>query len=73
MKKVKKAVPSKDAFSDLNNEEIVETFYEKKERQKTKKIEFRVEKLSRKKGSLYVKCKSYDNSFKSWIKMTEKV
>ena len=54
-------------ISDLNNEEIVGSFYEK-ELQKTNQKEFRIEKVIRKKGDkLYVKWKDYDNSFNSWI------
>ena len=35
---------------------------------KTNQEEFRIEKVLRKKGDkLHVKCKSYDNSFNSWI------
>ena len=40
----------------------------KKELQKTNQIEFRIEKVLKKKGNkLYVKQKGYDNSFNSWI------
>ena len=40
----------------------------KKELQKTNREEFRTEKVIRRKGDkLYVKWKSYDNSFNSWI------
>ena len=54
-------------INDLNGEEIKGSFYEK-ELQKTDQKEFRIEKVILKKGDkLYVKCKSYDNSFNSWI------
>ena len=54
-------------ISDLNGEEIVGSFYEK-ELQKTNKIEFRIEKMIKRKGNkLYVKWKSYNKSFNSWI------
>ena len=43
------------------------TFYEK-ELQKTNQQEFRIEKVIKKKGDkLYVKWKSHENSFNSWI------
>ena len=52
-------------INDLNDEEIIETFYEK-ELQKTNQKEFRIEKvISRKGDKLYVKWKRYDNSFNS--------
>ena len=55
------------AISDLNGEEITGSFYEK-ELQKTNQKEFRIEKVIKRKGDkLYVKWKSYDNSFNSWI------
>ena len=54
-------------ISDLNGEEIVGSFYEK-ELQKTNKKEFRIEKMIKRKGNkLYVKWKSYNKSFNSWI------
>ena len=47
-------------LSDLNGEEIVETFYEK-ELQKTNEKEFRVKKVIKRKGDeLYVKWKDYN-------------
>ena len=55
------------AVSDLNDEEIVECFYEK-ELQKTNQNKFRVEKVIKRKGNkLYVKWKGYNNSFNSCI------
>ena len=54
-------------ISDLNGEEITESFYEK-EFQKTSQEKFRIEKvLKRKDDKLYVKWKGYDNRFNSWI------
>ena len=54
-------------ISDLNCEEIVGSFHEK-ELQKTNQKEFRIEKVVKKKGDkLYVKKKSYVNSFNIWI------
>ena len=53
--------------SDLNREQIVETFLEK-ELQKTNQKEFRVEKVIKRKGDkLYVKWIGYDKSFNSWV------
>ena len=46
--KIKNTVPSTYAISDLNGEEITESFY-KKELQKTNQKEFRIEKLLKKK------------------------
>ena len=67
VKKVKNTLPWAYVITDLNGEEIVETFYEK-ELQKTNQKEFRVEKLiKRKDDKLYVKWKGYDSSFNSWI------
>ena len=54
-------------INDLNGEEIMVTFYEKK-LQKTSQEEFRIEKVIKRKGDkMYVKWKGYDNSFNSWI------
>ena len=67
IKKVKNTVPWTYVINNLNGEEIIGTFYEK-ELQKTNQKEFRIEKVLKKKGDkLYVKWKSYDNSFNSWI------
>ena len=73
IKKVKNTILSADTFSDINEGNTVKTFYEK-EMQKTNKKEFRIEKvIKRNRNRRYVKCKGYDNSFNSWINMTEKV
>ena len=65
--KIKNAVPWRYVINDLNGEEIIRTFYEK-ELQKTNQKEFRIEKVIKRKGDkLYLKWKSYDNSFNSWI------
>ena len=54
-------------INDLNDEEITGIFY-KRELQKVDQQEFRIEKVTKKKGDkLYVKWKGYDNSFNSWI------
>ena len=54
-------------ISDLKSEETVGTFYEKVLR-KTDQKDFRVEKvIKRKDDKLYIKCKRYDSSFRSWI------
>ena len=67
IKKVKNTVPWTCVTNDLNGEEIVGTFYEKK-LQKTNQQKFRIEKIIEKKGDkLYVKWKGYNNSFNSWI------
>ena len=67
IKKVKNTVPWTYVINDLNDEEIIGTFYEK-ELQKTNQEEFRIEKVIRGRGDkLYVKWKGYDNSFNSWI------
>ena len=53
--------------SDLNGEEIVETFYEKKLRE-TNQSKFRVEKvIKRKCDKIYLKWKDYDSSFNSCV------
>ena len=67
MKKVKNTAPWTHVISDLNEEEIVGTFY-KKELQETNQKEFRIEKVIKRKGDkLYVKWKNYDSSFNNWI------
>ena len=67
IKKVKNTVSWTYAINGLNEEEVVGTFY-KKELQKTNRIEFRIEKVIKRKGyKLYVKWKGYNNSFNSWI------
>ena len=54
-------------IEDLNSEKFFETFYDK-ELQKMNQIEFRIEKVIKKKGvKVYVMWKGYDNSFNSWI------
>ena len=55
-------------ISDLNMEEIVETFFKKKNAKENNQEEFRIEKVIKRKGhKLYVKWKGYKNSFNSWI------
>ena len=64
---IKNTVPWTYAISDLNNEPITGTFYEK-ELQYTNQKQFRIEKTLKRKGDkLYVKWKGYGNSFNSWI------
>ena len=66
-KKIKNYIPWTYVINDLNDEEIIGTFYEN-ELQKTDQKEFRIEKVLKKKGDkLYVKWKDYDNSFNIWI------
>ena len=56
-KKVKNTASLAYVVSDLNGAEVVETFYQK-ELQKTNQKEFRVEKVTKRKGDkLYVKWK----------------
>ena len=65
--KIKNTVPWTYAINDLNGEEITGSFYEK-ELQKTNQKDFRIEKVvKRKRDKLYVKWKSYDDLFNSWI------
>ena len=65
--KIKNTVPWTYIINDLNGEEINGTFYEK-ELQKTNQKEFRIEKVIRRRcDKLYIKWKSYNNSFNSWI------
>ena len=67
IKKVKNTVPWTYFIKDLNDEEIIGTFYEK-ELQKTNQEEFKIEKVIKRKGDkIYVKWKGYDNSYHSWI------
>ena len=54
-------------INDLNNQEIIETFYEK-ELQGTNQEKSKIEKVIKKNGNkLYVKWEGYDNSFNIWI------
>ena len=65
--KIKNTVPWTYIVNDFNNEEIIESFYEKK-LQKTNQKEFRTEKVLKRKGDkLFAKWKGYDNGFNSWI------
>ena len=63
IKKVKNTVPWTWVIEDLNGEDILGTFYEN-EFQKTNQTE---KVIKRKGDELYIKWKSYDNSFNSWI------
>ena len=61
--KIENAIPWTYLISDLNDEPITGTFYEK-ELQRTNQKEFRIEKVIERKGDkLYIKWKEYDNSF----------
>ena len=65
--KIKNTNPWTYVINDLNGEEIIGIFYEKK-LQKTNQEKFRKEKVLKRKGDkLYVKWKGYDNRFNSWI------
>ena len=65
--KIKSIVPWTYVINDLNDEEIIGSFYEK-ELKKTNQKECRIEKVIKRKGDkLYVRWKGYDNSFSSWI------
>ena len=64
--KIKNTVPWTYVIKDLNDEEIIGTFYGKGLQKTNKKI--RIEKgIKRKCDKLYVKWKGCDNSFNSWI------
>ena len=66
-KKIKNCVPGIYVISDLNGEEIIDSFYET-ELQKTNQKEFRIEKVIRRKGNkLYIKWQGSNNSSNSWI------
>ena len=59
IRKIKNTVPWTYVIKDLNDEEIIGTFYEK-ELQGTNQQEYRIEKIIKKKGDkLYVKWKIY--------------
>ena len=65
--KIKNTVPWTYVISDMNDEEIIGTFYEK-ELQKTNQEKFKIDKIIKRKGDkLYVKWKVYDSSLNSWI------
>ena len=65
--KVKDTVLWRYVISDLKKEELQDGFL-KKNLLKISQTEFKVEKvIKRKDNKLYVKWKSYDNSFNSWV------
>ena len=67
IKKVKNTVPWTCIISDLNEQEIVRTFFQK-ELQKTNQKKFRIEKVIQRKGNkLYIKWKGYNSLFNSYI------
>ena len=66
IKTVKNTAPWTYVISDLNGEEVVESFYEKEPKKKKNQKQFRIEKVIKRKGNkLYVEWKGYDNSFNS--------
>ena len=67
IKKVKNTVPWTYVIHDFIGEKTVGMFYEK-ELQKANQEEWKIEKVIKRKGDMpYVKLKSYDNLFNSWI------
>ena len=67
IKEIKNTVPWTYVISDLNGEQIIETFYEKG-LQKINQQEFRMERVIKKKGNkLHVKWKGYESSLNSWF------
>ena len=67
IKEVKSTAPWIYIISDVNGKKIIGTFYEKA-LQNTNQKEFRIEKVTKRKGDkLYVKWKEYNNSFNTWI------
>ena len=65
--KIKNTVPWTYAINDLNGEEIIGTFYERK-LQKTNQKKFRIEKVIKRKGDKsYVNWKVYNSLFNNWI------
>ena len=67
IKKVKNTVPWTNVINDLNSNEIIVTFFEKKLRN-TNQQEFRIEKVNKRKGAQsYVNWEGYDSLFNSWI------
>ena len=67
IKKIKNTISWTFVINDLNGEEFIGTFYQK-ELQSTKQQTIGIEKVIKKKGDeLYVKWKSYNNLFNSWI------
>ena len=67
IKKIKNTISWTFVINDLNGEEFIGTFYQK-ELQSTKQQTIGIEKVIKKKADeLYVKWKSYNNSFNSWI------
>ena len=67
IKKVKTTVPWTYVINNLNDNEIIGTFYDK-ELQKNNQHEFKIGKVIKKKGNkLYVKWKDCDSSFNGWI------
>ena len=67
IKKVKNTVPWTYVINNLNGEEIIETFYEKRSAKNKSRI-IQNRKVIKKKGDkLQVKWKGYHNAINSWI------
>ena len=65
--KIKSTVPWTYVINDLNDEDLIETFFEK-QLKKTNQKEFTIGKVTKRKGDkLYVKWKGYDSLSNSWI------
>ena len=65
--KINNTVPWTYVISDMNDEDITGSFYEK-ELQSTNQQIFRIEKIIKRKGNkLYAKWKGYDDSLNSWV------
>ena len=74
---VKDTKPSTYEIEDLNGNAIQGTFYEQ-ELQKSKQSIYRIEKVLKRRHNknngqkeVYVKWKGYDNSFNSWLPLSE--
>ena len=66
IKNVKNTVPW--TYMILAENKLLERFTKKKCKKKNNQKEFRVEKITKRKGDkLYLKWKGYDNFFNSWI------
>ena len=72
IKKIKDTVLWTYVIEDLNGEEIVGTFYEKEFR-KTNQAGFILKKWYKERDKFYVKWKSIDNFFDSWIDKKDNV
>ena len=67
-KKVKNAVLCIYVIKDLNGEEVVGTFYEKKKKKKANQIEFRIEIVIKEKCDEHnFQWRRYGYSFRNWV------